>query len=375
MSINSKLFYQLLLDLGTDFFVGVPDSTLKYFCAYITDNLPSSQHIITANEGGAIGLATGYYLATQKIPVVYMQNSGLGNAVNPLTSLTDPLVYGIPMLLIIGWRGEPGTKDEPQHAKQGLITLPLLDTLQIPYSVLDGDYNEAKIITQKAFDYLKKNNSPYALVVKKDVFDEYIPTKTIGRESKLSREQAINMLGELLDPQDIIVSTTGVTSRELFEYREAKGEGHAKYFLTVGSMGHASQIALGIALQKPDRQIYCLDGDGAAIMHLGSLSIIGTQKPPNFKHIIVNNGVHESVGGQPTVGFQINFPMIAQACGYTSVMTANNINSLKEKLIEFKKISGPALLEIKVSPGHRSDLGRPTTTPQENKRAFIDFLK
>lgn len=376
MSINSQSFHQFLVDQGVDFFVGVPDSTLKHFCAYITDQLPDSQHIIAANEGGAIGIAAGYYLATQKIPVVYMQNSGLGNAINPLVSLMDPLVYNLPVLLVIGWRGEPGVKDEPQHAKQGLITLPLLDTMQIPYVVLSGDANEVKSAIQQAFACLRAHNAPYALVIKKDMFEKYNPVvMSPPAQYPLLREQAITIIGDMLATNDIVVSTTGMTSRELFEYRESRGVGHARDFLMVGSMGHASQIALGVALQKSSRQVYCLDGDGATLMHMGALAIIGSQKPNNFKHVVINNGAHESVGGQPTVGWKINLPDIAKACGYTWAAVADSETSLKEQLVMLQHTPGPALLEIRVAPGHRSDLGRPTTTPQENKQAFINFLQ
>ncbi|MBU1082997.1 phosphonopyruvate decarboxylase [Patescibacteria group bacterium] len=374
MSINSQAFHQLLSKQGVDFFVGVPDSTLKDFCGYITDHLPPNQHIIVANEGGAIALASGYHLATQKIPVVYMQNSGLGNAVNPLISLADPLVYSIPMILLIGWRGEPGVKDEPQHVKQGLITLPMLDALQIPYAVLDNNMSNIENSIQQAIIYTRDKNAPYALVVRKNLFEKYVSTKIPTVQLLLQREQAIGIIGDTLNPMDIVVSTTGVTSRELFEYREARNQGHEQDFLTVGSMGHASQIALGIALNKSTRQVYCLDGDGAAIMHLGSMAIIGAQKPINFKHILFNNGVHESVGNQPTVGMQIDFQGIARSCGYKTVLMADNEVSLRAQIISLQEATGPAFLEIRVAPGHRSDLGRPTTSPQENKQFLSNFL-
>jgi len=375
MSINSQDFYAALSSVGANFFTGVPDSTLKSFCSYITDVLPNSQHIIAANEGGAIGIAAGYHLATGHIPVVYMQNSGLGNAINPLTSLADPLVYSIPMLLIIGWRGEPGSTDEPQHAKQGLITLPLLDTLQIPYRVVDDSIAAAQSTITEAFHYMQAHQAPYALVVKRDLFDKYVNQSSVQAAYPLMRERAIELVISQLPTNSIVVSTTGMTSRELFEYRTTTRDSHAKDFLTVGSMGHASQIALGIALQKPEHRVYCLDGDGAALMHLGGIAIIGSQKPPNLTHIIFNNGAHESVGGQPTVGWQIDLPGIARACGYQAALIATDDRSISESMLVLGQIQGPTLLEVRIAPGHRANLGRPTIAPIDNKRAFMDFVK
>ncbi|MBN1645237.1 phosphonopyruvate decarboxylase [Candidatus Woesearchaeota archaeon] len=373
--INCKEFYDKLNEKGIDFFAGVPDSLLKDFCAYITDNAKTENHIITANEGGAIALATGYYLATGKMVLVYMQNSGQGNAVNPLISLADSDVYSIPLLMMVGWRGEPGKKDEPQHKKQGKITLALLETMGIEYAILPDDMEEAAKIIDCAVTYMAENNAPYALIIKKGTFESYSLKTELETFYDLNREQAIKLILDQLNPNDIVISTTGKTSRELFEYREESKQGHEKDFLTVGSMGHASQIALGIALSKPDRQVYCFDGDGAVIMHTGSLAIIGSKAPKNFKHVVFNNGAHDSVGGQPTVGFEVDFPAIAQACGYQNVKSAEKIEDIKEKIQLLKTCEGPALLEIKINKGARKDLGRPTTTPKDNKKAFMEFLK
>ena len=332
--------------------------------------------MITANEGSAVALAAGYHLATNNIGVVYMQNSGQGNAVNPLTSLADPDVYSIPMLLLIGWRGEPGVSDEPQHVKQGKITLSLLETLGIPYEILPNKLVPAKESITKAIKYMKEKQAPYALVIKKGTFADYqIITKYEGPSLELSREEAIKLIAQQLNSNEIIVSTTGKASRELYEYREGNGKDHSRDFLTVGSMGHASQIALGMALTKTDREVVCLDGDGAAIMHAGALAIIGTQAPKNFKHIILNNGSHESVGGQPTAGFNINFPAIALACGYKSALTAETAEQLIRQLVILKTSPGPVLLEVKVRKGARADLGRPTITPIENKKSVMESLK
>ena len=373
--ISPNKFYEELKKNGINFFTGVPDSSLKHLCAYITDNTNKKNHIIVANEGNAIALAAGKYLATQNIPLVYMQNSGQGNAINPLTSLMDSDVYSLPVLMLIGWRGEPGKKDEPQHVKQGKITLKILETLEIPYEVLPENIEEAKLTIEKAFQYMNAHHAPYAIVIKKGSFEEYKLQNKIDSNYEMSRESAIKILTNNLDINDIVISTTGKTSRELFEYREELNQGHEKDFLTVGSMGHSSSIALGIALSKPERNVYCFDGDGALIMHLGASAIIGQNAPSNFKHIILNNGAHDSVGGQPTVGFQIDIQKMAQACKYKETFEEKTEEELKIMINKLKNANGPALLEIKVKKGARKELGRPTKTPQENKKDFIKFLK
>ena len=373
--INCKEFYKLLVKNRVDFFTGVPDSLLRDFNAYIMDNVSEIRHIIAANEGGAIALASGYHLATGRIGLVYMQNSGQGNAVNPLISLADPDVYSIPILLLIGWRGEPGVKDEPQHVKQGKITLSLLETLDIPYKILPDAIENAKSTLEWAVNSAIERKGPTALVVRKGTFEAYELKDKIETNYELNREGALKLVIEQIDPLEIVVSTTGMTSRELFEYREKIGQGHEKDFLTVGSMGHCSQIALGIALEKSERQVYCFDGDGAVIMHMGSLAIIGQMKPKNFRHIVFNNGAHDSVGGQPTVGFKIDIPAIAKACGYKEAWKAETEKDIREKMMLLKKSKGPSLLEILINKGARNYLGRPTTTPIQNKESFMKFLR
>jgi phosphonopyruvate decarboxylase len=375
--LNPKLFFDTLTKENINFFSGVPDSLLKNICAYITDNTVAKNHIIAANEGNALALGIGYHLATNKIPLIYMQNSGLGNIINPLLSLADPDVYSIPLLLMIGWRGEPNVKDEPQHKKQGRVTLELLETMEVPYQVLSPDTNDeqAKQIIQKAILYARENNTPYALVVRKGSFDDYKLQTDVQRDFPLLRENAIKLIVDELDDKDLVVSTTGVASRELFEYREALGQGHEKDFLTVGGMGHANQIALGIALQKPDRQVFCFDGDGAMLMHMGSLAINASMQCNNFKHIIFNNGAHDSVGGQPTVGYQIDILAIAKALGYSKVLQASTESEIKNNLKQLRDFNGMALLEIKVKKGFRKNLGRPTKSPLENKKALMRFIK
>lgn len=374
--IRPEFFINTLKSYGIDFFAGVPDSLLKNICAYIADNIDSSHNIITANEGAAVGLAAGHYLATGQPACVYMQNSGEGNTINPLASLTDKEVYNIPVLLVIGWRGRPGVHDEPQHVKQGKITTALLDVMGISYEVLSKDENEAAKQIDRAAKALQ-NKDVFALVIEKDTFDDYKLQNVESNNLTMSREEAIQAVASALAPKDVIVSTTGMISRELFEYRTAMNQGHERDFLTVGSMGHASQIALGIALEKPDRKVWCFDGDGATIMHMGSLAIVASKKPANYIHVVFNNGAHDSVGGQPTVGLKIDLPAVAKAVGYAAAFSVSTKEELKSQLsiLNSQLQKGSVLLEIKVRKGNRKDLGRPTTTPIENKEALMEFLK
>lgn len=373
--LSPKFFIDTLSTQGIDFFAGVPDSLLKNICAYITDHVEPRNNIIAANEGGAIALAAGYHLATGKVGCVYMQNSGQGNTINPLASLTDREVYHIPVLLLIGWRGRPGVHDEPQHVKQGKVTTGLLNTMGINYEVLSKEEDIASKQIHKAISSIHDTGDVFALVVEKDTFETYTLQKPEPNDYPLRREASIQAVVKAIEPDAIVVSTTGMISRELFEHREACGEGHERDFLTVGSMGHASQIALGIALQKPDRKVYCFDGDGAAIMHMGGMAIVGSQKPDNFVHVVFNNGAHDSVGGQPTVGLRIDLPAIATACGYRAAYRATNQDELSRILDSLPSMQGPTLIEIRVCKGNRKDLGRPTTTPVENKEALMKFIK
>lgn len=373
--IRPEYFYNTLRGMGIDFYTGVPDSLLKDICAYITDHADRKNNIIAANEGGAVGLAAGYHLATGNIPVVYMQNSGLGNTVNPLMSLTDSDVYRIPVLLVIGWRGEPGVHDEPQHVKQGKTTLPLLDAMEIRHEIMSGDEAELEKQLAGGVRYMKETGRSFALVVKKGTFGKYKLQNGTHNPYTMEREEAIKAVAGAMDVKDIVVSTTGKISRELFEHRTATGEGHSRDFLTVGSMGHASQIALGIALNRPERNVYCFDGDGAAIMHMGGMGIVASMLPGNFYHIVFNNGAHDSVGGQPTIGFGIDMPKIAAGCGYKTVMSVATRSELDTILPTLTTLPAPLLLEIKVKKGSRDDLGRPTTTPVENKEALMSFLE
>jgi len=373
--IKPELFYKWLINADIDFFSGVPDSLLKDICGYITDNTPANKHVIAANEGNSIALAAGYHMASGKIPMVYMQNSGLGNTVNPLLSLTNKQVYDIPFLMIIGWRGEPGKKDEPQHIAQGRLTLELLETLEVPYQILSEDAGEAKKQFDKAIVNIKEKNQPFALVIRKGLFEKYKLKTTIENKYPLMREEAIKQIVEKLSGNEIIVSTTGKTSRELFEIREALGQKHNSDFLTVGCMGHANQIAVGMAIAKPDRKVICIDGDGALLMHMGSIAINGAVSPKNFIHFVINNGSHESVGGQPTVADKINLVKIAEAGNYKSAVSVTSSEALDVILSEIETIEGPVLIEIKTKAGSRDDLGRPTVKPVDNKKALMQNLK
>ena len=362
---------------GIDFYAGVPDSFLKGLCDELFDRFGTDgpSHVVAHNEGGAIGLCAGHYLATGKPALCYMQNSGLGNTVNPLTSLTDPQVYAIPCLLVVGWRGEPGVKDEPQHIKQGAVTLSQLDLLGIPYAVLSADTSEEEF--RDLFAGLLaalQQGKVAALVVRKGalVSDRH---PAYGNDAVLSREDAAEIILRAAAPSDCFVSTTGKLSREVFELREKLGQDHRRDFLTVGSMGHASMIALGVAESKPDRRVWCLDGDGAVMMHLGSLALIGRRAPKNLVHVVVNNGAHETVGGMPVCSGALNITALAEAAGYRRVLKAGTAESLRQALEDAASAEGPVLLEVRCACGARKDLGRPTTTPVQNRDAFMDFLK
>jgi phosphonopyruvate decarboxylase len=377
--ISVHFFIEKLHDKGIDFFTGVPDSLLKDICAYITEYAERGNNIIAVNEGAAIALAAGYYLASGKIPLVYMQNSGLGNAVNPLLSLIDREIYSIPVLLLIGWRGEPGTKDETQHIKQGRLTIPLLDCMEIKYVVLSKDADRAASQIDEARDYMERQNSPYAFVVQKNTFDAYLPKNKMQNKYRMSREEALKTVAGSLGRGVIVVSTTGMISRELFEYREKErqingSDGQIRDFLVTGSMGHASHIALGIALKKKNVKVCCFDGDGAVLMHMGALAAIGAIKPHNFIHIVFNNGAHDSVGGQPTAAPLLDLYKVASASGYQAVFSADTQVELASVLQKTKELAGPLFIEIKVRRGARDDLGRPNISPADNKKSIMRYL-
>jgi phosphonopyruvate decarboxylase len=370
--INPKDFCEVLAKRRIDFFCGVPDSLLKNLCAYIDDEFSADQHIITANEGNAVALAMGTFLGRHAPAAVYMQNSGLGNTVNPLTSLADTKVYSIPMLLIIGWRGEPGVKDEPQHVMQGQITEQQLGLMDIPYVVMDS-HCDSELVLAPLLEKMAKQSRPVAVLIKKNTFSIFKSSAPVLSLYSLVREHALNTLLRVFAADDIVISTTGKTSREVFELRRKRNE-PASDFLTVGGMGHTSSIAMGVALAVPNRRVIAIDGDGSMLMHMGALPIIGHHSSHNLVHIVLNNQCHESVGGQPTVAGEIDIEKLAVASGYRAYFCATDQDSIVETWSNIGVNSGPVLFEIKIAKGSRDDLGRPTSSPIQNKLAFMQHV-
>ena len=367
---------RLIEIIGADFFTGVPDSQLKALCNYLmhTYGIDPKHHIIAANEGNCTALAAGYHLATGKVPVVYMQNSGEGNIINPVASLLNDKVYAIPVIFIIGWRGEPGIHDEPQHIYQGEVTVKLLEDMGIASFAIGKDTTDEQVAAKMA-DYRKilAMGKDVAFVIRKEAisYDEKVKYKN---DNTMLREEIIQHIVKA-SGEDPIISTTGKASRELFETRVANGQSHKYDFLTVGSMGHSSSIALGVAINKPNQRIWCVDGDGAVLMHMGAMAVMGAYKPKNLIHIVINNGAHETVGGMPTVAGSIDLVAIAKACGYPNAVCVDNFADLDKELEAAKARNELSLIEVKCSIGARSDLGRPTTTALENKNRFMEYLE
>lgn len=388
--IDPARFVAHLAELGVTMYTGVPDSLLKSFGKHVHEALPREQHVIAANEGAAVGLALGHHLRTREVAVVYLQNSGFGNTVNPLLSLADPDVYGAPMLVIVGWRGQPGVKDEPQHHKQGRVQEALLDALELPWAVLPTDPSDAEAAVTTAVETAVTDSTPYLLLVEKGTFGDApaspapadgAATPPADGDDDLpaaaplpSREEALVALVAAIGDDAVLVSTTGMLSRELFELRERTGTDGSRDFLTVGGMGHASSIALGIALREDEREVWCLDGDGALLMHAGSLAVIADHAPGNYLHVVFNNGVHDSVGGQPTSIDRVDIPAAARAMGYRHASATHDLAALPDEVAALRDAGGPALLELRVRPGNRDGIGRPTRTPAESKRAFMDAI-
>lgn len=370
--MNAEVFAGIL---GAEFYTGVPDSQLRPLCDYLMNAFGTDprRHVIAANEGNAAALAAGYHLATGKTPVVYLQNSGEGNLINPAASLLHRQVYGIPVLFVVGWRGEPGVHDEPQHVYQGAVTIKLLEDMEIPSFVVGPETPEEAVReAMEGFRPLLEAGGNAAFVIRKGGLS-HDKKADYRNEYALRREEAIRLIAGAAG-EDVVVSTTGKASRELFELREALGQDHSRDFLTVGSMGHASSIALGAALHRPEARVWCLDGDGALLMHMGALAVIGQVGPENLVHVVLNNGAHESVGGMPTAAGGLDLPGIARACGYPHAVTVRTPEELKRALEEVRDRRTLSLIEVKCAVGARADLGRPTTTPQENKRAFMARL-
>jgi len=397
---NVKVDPSRLLDfmgdeLGVKFFTGVPDSCINTFCAEIDrhqsqagkskDTAEAPVHVIASNEGSAVALAIGNFLATGNVPLVYMQNSGLGNAVNPLLSAAHAEVYGIPMMLVLGWRGAPGVHDEPQHMVTGRQTREILESLEIETFVMPkGGDVEAEETMRAAHECAKAGNRPVAVLVEPKTFSGSIirdPQPTTA----LSREAAILQLLDVIGPNDAVVSTTGFTSRELYELRESTGSSHSSDFLCVGSMGHALSIAQGIAISQPERIVWCIDGDGAALMHAGSMANSFSMGLSNLRHVLINNEAHESVGGQATAASQLykagshhqslSFADMASVFGYECIGNAKSSKELSRMLPELaRKRLAPAFLEVKVALGSRENLGRPKNSTQHTKTELMNFL-
>ncbi len=362
--------------IGSEFYAGVPDSQLRALCDCLIDRYGTDpkHHIIAANEGNCAALAAGYHLATGKVPVVYMQNSGEGNIINPAASLLNDKVYAIPAIFIIGWRGEPGIRDEPQHIYQGEVTLKLLEDMDMAYFVVGQGTGEGELREKmEEFRMLLGQGKDVAFVIRKGVLSYDGKAKYANRYA-MPREEIIRRI-VACSGEDPIVSTTGKASRELFEIRARQGQAHKYDFLTVGSMGHSSSIALGIAINKPDRKVWCIDGDGAALMHMGAMAVIGANSPENLIHVVINNGAHETVGGMPTVAASIDLAAVAKACGYPNAVCVSDADGLDKELMAAKRRKGLSFIEVKCAIGARADLGRPTTTAIENKKSFMEYLQ
>ncbi len=362
--------------IGSDFYTGVPDSQLKALCNFLMDRygIDPKHHVIAANEGNCTALAAGYHLATGKVPVVYMQNSGEGNIINPVASLLNDKVYAIPVVFIVGWRGEPGIHDEPQHIYQGEVTVKLLDDMGIENFIIGADTTEDELMVKMdEFRSILAAGKDVAFVIRKGALTD-APKVCYKNDNTMVREEIIKHI-VAVSGEDPIISTTGKASRELFETRVANGQSHKYDFLTVGSMGHSSSIALGVAINKPNMRVWCIDGDGAVLMHMGSMAVMGVNKPKNLIHVVINNGAHETVGGMPTVAENIDLVAIAKACGYPNAICVDNFEDLDKELEAAKNRNELSLIEVKCSIGARDDLGRPTTTALENKQNFMEYLK
>lgn len=374
--LDQNQVYNELQKNGITFFTGVPDSYLNGFCNHLLSHAPENRNIIAANEGNAVGIASGHYFATKEISLVYMQNSGMGNAINPLASLADKDVYAVPMLLLIGWRGQGDTEpNHPQHWLQGEITPGLLDVMHIPYSVLTDSDDDFKVILEKAVAYCKENRQPYALIAPKGVMAAAEKANNVDDVYPMSREEAIEVILNHMPADTICSATTGRATRELFFLREHRNETKAHDFLNVGSMGHASSVALGIALEQPERKVVCLDGDSACMMHMGAMTMVSKLHVPNYLHVVLNNGAHESVGGQPSAGHKVDFTKIAEACGYATVGKAVKTEAeLIDALIQLKDCGEAGFIDCRIHKGLRSKLPPIVFDHREAINSLIDEL-
>lgn len=373
--VNQEQLFCSLKGMGISFFTGVPDSLLNDFCLYLVNNIPDGQHVMAANEGNAVAIAAGHYMATGNIPIVYMQNSGIGNATNPLLSLTHDCVYGIPMIMVIGWRGDPAISDHAQHKKQGELTPVLMKDMDIPFEILD-DENTVIQKFEWAVAKAKEISSPVALIAKKAILTEKTKKQQYQESPLMNREEAVSAVIDVLGEDAVYLGTTGRATREVHEQLKAHGVGEGHEFQNVGSMGHVSSVGLGIALARPEQKVVIFDGDAAAVMHMGALATNCRYKAGNMIHIVLNNGVNESVGGQPSAGYVVNLTEVAAACGYeTSVHAITRKEELQAIIRNHQRGEMPLFIDVHVRQGIRSDLPKLNIDHKAQKKALMEYLK
>lgn len=372
--VNQQSLFEALDRLGVKFFTGVPDSLLNDFCLYMTNNIPDSRHVMAANEGNAIGIAAGSYMATGNIPLVYMQNSGIGNATNPLLSLTHNCVYGIPMILVIGWRGDPSINDHAQHKKQGELTPVLMKDMDIPYEILDNDDTVIEKFTW-AVTKAKEISSPVALIAKKAILTQKEKKQQYPESILMNREEAISAVIDVFGEDAIYLGTTGRATREVHEQLKMHGIGEGHEWQNVGSMGHVSSVGLGLALACPDKKIVVFDGDAAAVMHMGALATNCRYKASNLIHIVLNNGVNESVGGQQSAGQLIDLTGVAKSCGYRNIGHAvENKEELQQVMRTLPGDDMPAFVDVHVRQGIRPDMPKLNIDHKAQKEALMKYI-
>lgn len=354
---------------GVNFATGVPDSLLGQLGAALDNPHSGIKHVTAVNEGSAVGLGIGSYLATGRLPLVYMQNSGLGNALNPLVSLAGSSTFNVPLLLLIGWRGEVGPEgaqieDEPQHILQGRITPALLELMEIPFFILDSKSSIYEVVASACKAALQRS-LPVAIVVRKGSFQSsaFLRSKNAGN---ISRRRSIEVICDSIPTQTPIIATTGMISRELFDVRRLSGQ-NPPDLLCVGGMGHAVSVASGFASMSSQR-ILLLDGDGSAQMHLGAL--LTASSIPNLIHVVLNNGGHASVGGQSTSSPDLDFSLLTPYLGYKNSFRANNEVELRDSVAMILARDTSSFLEIRCAMQTTPELGRPEDPPSINASLF-----
>ena len=351
--IKVDALINLLKKNNTNFFTGVPDSVLKELSSYLKNK---RNHIIATNEGAAVSIGIGHYLSTKKIPCIYMQNSGLSNALNPLISIAHKKVYSIPLILVIGWRGSPRIKDEPQHNVKGKITQQLLKLLNIKYTVLKSNKDFAKF--DKQIKYAKKSKSIVACLIERGTLQKIIKSNSKKDFYNLDKEFFLKKLLEELPSKSKVIASTGYNSRELMYLRKKFNFNNSKDFYMVGGMGHTSSVALGFSLSSKNKT-FCIDGDGSFLMHLGSIMTAGNFANKNFKYILLNNNTHDSVGGQSTNADNIDFDRLSKSLGFKKFYSIKKKQNLRKIIKNFIKINSPSFLEVKVTNSKIKKLPRP----------------